>query len=176
VPIVAMTAHAMTGDRERCVEAGMDGYLSKPLRQDELLSTLDGFYAQLRPETDTPVQPTASEPSSLDGQTLLANFSGNRSLVGEVIDVFVTDGPKLVTLIEDAAARRDREALAAAAHALKGSVGLFVTNGAYESARRVERAAKKGELDGINVLCAELAAEMARLVPELRRFRETLKA
>ena len=98
------------------------------------------------------------------------------TLVGDVIDVFVDGRARPRDKDRDATARRDCKAVAAAAHALKGSIGLFATDGAYESTRRVERAAKKGELDGINVLCAELAAEMARLVPELRQFRETLKA
>jgi PAS domain S-box-containing protein len=159
VPIVAMTAHAMTGDRERCLHAGMDGYVSKPLRPDELIATVDGLFTGM-PVSETSQRGTAS---SLDAPSLLAAFGGNRKLLREVIDVFLSDSPKLVSNIRLAIDTRDANALAASAHAIKGSIGLFVQGAAYEQARRLEQAAKRGNLAGAVGLRAELEAEVAEL-------------
>src|SRR4029077_14101488 len=99
VPIVAMTAHAMTGDRERCLAEGMDAYLSKPLRPEDLLATIDGLL--LRPATSQEprsdrspqrVETTATGPS-IDGAALLADFGGNSALMADVIRVFFSVGP-----------------------------------------------------------------------------------
>ncbi len=177
VPIVAMTAHAMSGDRERCIEAGMDGYLSKPLRLDELAATVDGISG--RSGTTVTAQPASDVVSvasgALDRLGVLASFGGNRALVGDVIDVFLVDGPGLLAKIGEATARRDCKAVAAAAHALKGSIGLFARAGAYESTRRLERAALSGNLEDLSPMSSELSSAMAQLLPELRQFRETLK-
>ena len=159
VPIVAMTAHAMTGDRERCLQAGMDGYVSKPLRPDELIDTVDGLFTGM-PVSETSQRGTAS---SLDTPSLLAAFGGNRKLLREVIDIFLCDSPKLVSDIRLAIDARDANALAASAHAIKGSIGLFVQGAAYEQARRLEQAAKSGNLAGAVGARADLEVEVAEL-------------
>jgi two-component system sensor histidine kinase/response regulator len=182
VPIVAMTAHAMTGDRERCLEAGMDAYVSKPLRLDELLAAIDGLFAKGAPADVASGFPpslrfgeagTAAEPV-LDGPTLLADFGGNRKVLGEVIDVFLADSPNLMTAIQRAVEGRHAAALASSAHALKGSVGLFVQQGAYQTARRLERAAMSGDLTGVEEACDELASDMAGLRTRLGDLRKQL--
>jgi PAS domain S-box-containing protein len=177
VPILAMTAHAMTGDRERCLEAGMDGYLSKPLRPDELLAALENLFLAERPAEGThPADAgSANAPAQVDGAGLLAGFSGNRALLGDVIDVFLVDSSTMLNAIREAVARSDRSALASSAHALRGSVGLFAAKDAYETARRLERAAKSGDVAGLGPVCAELEGQVIRLCAELRDFRETLK-
>src|SRR5262249_45179004 len=148
VPIVAMTAHAMTGDRERCLEAGMDGYVSKPLRPDQLLATVDALATSSKPSVPSdgvsasPPPPDASaslaqapdgrgggsrvlvDRPSLNGDTLLAGFGGNKKVLREVIDMFLVDGPELMSAVHRALQAGDGPALAASAHALKGSVGL----------------------------------------------------
>ena len=163
IPIVAMTAHAMAGDREQCFAAGMDAYVSKPLRLDKLLAVVDGFFASA----------TLARPV-LDAPTLLAGFGGNRTVLAEVIDMFLVDGPRLTAAIRQAAEQGDGRRLASSAHALKGSVGLFGEQGAYETARRLEQMGKSGDLTGAAESCAALEREMEVLLASLAELRKDL--
>jgi PAS domain S-box-containing protein len=198
VPIIAMTAHAMTGDRERCLEAGMDGYVSKPLRPDQLLATVDALATSSKPAdgsdgaSGVPPSPKASvglaaapdgreggaggavDRSSLNADTLLAGFGGNKKVLREVIDMFLVDGPELMNAVERAHQAGDGPALAASAHTLKGSVGLFVQSGAFETARLIERTAKAGALQNLGALYASLDAELTTLCAALRALRQQL--
>ena len=177
VPIVAMTAHAMTGDRERCLAAGMDGYVAKPLRPTELFAAIESLLAPPRAERHArssarPDQPRASQ--TLDAGTLLAGFGGNRKLLGEVIDLFLADTPRILDEARAALVRADAAALAESAHALKGSIGLFLQAGAYDAARRLETDARAGKLAGIDMTLAELDEEARRLSDDLRALSNSL--
>jgi len=191
VPIVAMTAHAMTGDRERCLEAGMDAYVSKPLRPDELLATVDAVVTSavspdaeprtfdvvsgdlVRQNPDTTSAGQAPD-AGLNEAALVAGFGGNRQVLREVIDIFLVDGPHLLSAVQHAQQAGDEKALAASAHALKGSVGLFVQTGAFETARQLERTARAGDLSESGPLCASLEADMRVLDSALRGLRSRL--
>jgi CheY-like chemotaxis protein len=163
IPIVAMTAHAMTGDREHCLAAGMDAYVSKPLRLDELLAVVDGLFTSV----------TQARPF-LDPPTLLSAFGGNRKMLAEVIDIFLVDSPELTRAIRQAAVQGDGQRLASSAHALKGSAGLFGKEGAYETARRLEQLGKSGDLTGVGEACTELEREMDALCATLAELRKDL--
>jgi HPt (histidine-containing phosphotransfer) domain-containing protein len=108
------------------------------------------------------------------GRSLLDSFGGNSRLLGEVIDVFVQDAPRLAAQMKDAAVQGDRQALASTAHALKGSPGLFSKGGPYERASRLVQAARAGELSGVLAECNEAETEVAELIKDLVEYRNTL--
>ncbi|MCS6859992.1 MAG: response regulator [Abditibacteriales bacterium] len=161
LPIVAMTARAMTGDRERCLAAGMDGYVAKPLQPRELFEALEAASHQpvLPAANDTPA-PEASPPAPqdiIDRAAILARVDGNVELLREIVSLFLNDCPRLMNEVHQAAARRDGQALERAAHALKSAVSLFNAEAAFEAALRLETIAHDVEVGAPASPCVEEA-------------------
>ena len=168
-----MTAHAMATDREACLQAGMDGYVSKPIRLEELLAAVDGLDGA--PGAPAPL-PLPLPKRSTATAALLANFGGDPVLLGEVVQMVLADSPVTEREVQRSVASGDTAAVAAGAHALKGTVGLFVQAGAYEAAADLERAARQGEVDLIESAAARLTTEMTALRRQLETLLEELKS
>ena len=147
VPILAMTAHAVKGDRERCLSVGMDGYLSKPIRIEELRMAI----TQLEHATSTsePYRSKEELRFTAIGQidSLLHGVMGDRVLLAEMAELWLLDSDKQISQIQIGLERGDSQMIQRAAHALKGSVGPFQAGAVYEAARELEVLAKKGNLD-----------------------------
>jgi signal transduction histidine kinase/CheY-like chemotaxis protein len=174
VPVVAMTAHAMEGVRERCLAAGMDGYVSKPIRDRELW----GAIAAVVPagvgqvfEPDEPRsqagKPDLPEPPTddmvLDRESALGRVGGNLDLLRQLAGVFREDCARLVPEVREALARGDAAGLREAAHTLKGMVGFFAAPAATVAARRLEQLGEQGQLDGSEEVLATLVREIERV-------------
>jgi PAS domain S-box-containing protein len=168
IPIIAMTAHAMKGDRERCLAAGMDGYTSKPIRIRELEQAIAQLVSPSKP-AEGPL-PQETQEDVIDGAALLAGVDGNRRLLRELVRLFLADCPLRLRGIKEAVRRGDAEALRIEAHTLKGSIGNFAAKQALAAAQRLEVMGRDGDLDKAGAACIALESQLARLTEALRKL------
>ena len=169
VPIMAMTAHAMKGDRERCLAAGMDGYTSKPIRIGELENAITQLVSPSK-SAEPPVPEETRRDGFIDRAALLAGVDGNRRLLRDLVRLFLADYPQRLAEIKEAIRRGDAEALRIAAHTLKGSVGNFAAKSPFEAAQRLEIMGRDRDLDNASEACMTLESELARLTEVLRKL------
>jgi PAS domain S-box-containing protein len=169
IPIVAMTAHAMKGDRERCLAAGMDAYTSKPIRMRELERAIAEVISP-PDSTKGPVPVSDQAEGKIDHAALLAGVDGNLRLLREMVRLFLADYPQHLAAIKKAIDRRDALGLEKAAHTLKGSLGNFAAKHAFAAAQQLETMARKGELDAASAVSVTLESELAHLTEELRNL------
>ena len=162
VRIVAMTAHAMNGDRERCVAAGMDGYVSKPLDPRMLFSIV---------EDDTPAAPAAAATASTFNRTAaLERVDGDEALLSDVIGVFLDDCPVRLKAIKAAVDGRQAEAIRIEAHALKGAAGNLSATSLFDAAEILERVGAESRLDAAEAAWRCLSIAATEVLTTLRRF------
>jgi signal transduction histidine kinase/CheY-like chemotaxis protein len=151
--IVAMTARALEGDRERCLDAGMDDYVAKPVDADHLFDILERV--------------TVEGDRVVFGAALLERAGGDAALQQRIAGLFLDHVPQGRTRLREALARGDAAAAAESAHWLKGAVGNFPAPAATEAAARVEKLARAGDLEAAALACATLDAELDRLAAAL---------
>jgi len=166
IPIIAMTAHAMKGDRERCLEVGMDGYVSKPIQAHELYQAIENI-AHALGETGAGANEDGNTDEVIDRAAALARVDGEIEFLMELIELFLEDCPKILSEMQTALARLDGQALAAAAHTMKGAVGNFSARAAADAALRLETLARNGNLTQAQEAYAALEREIERLKPAL---------
>jgi CheY-like chemotaxis protein len=153
IPIVAITANAMKGDREVCLAAGMDGYIAKPINRQELFEVIENM--SIIRELDTEV--------AFDGSL----FDGDPDFLAEIVNLFLQTYPALLSEIENAVSTKDALALGRAAHTMKGAVANFGAKAVVDQAKALEMMGKSGDLACADDAAQSLRALMNKLVPQL---------
>ncbi|MBI3890964.1 MAG: response regulator [Candidatus Wallbacteria bacterium] len=167
VKILAMTAHSLAGDRERCLEAGMDGYLAKPIGSRELCAAVEaGTEIAQRPFAEA----APPEVFVLDMPSILARVDGDLDLLRDMARAHVRICPGLVAELTKALDEGDGAIATRAAHRLKGTISLFCANSVYSTALKLETLTREGSLAQARALCPQLESEIGRLNEALTRI------
>jgi PAS domain S-box-containing protein len=162
IPIIATTASAMKEDKERCLQAGMDAYISKPIERELLFETIDMLTGY-----STDAKPGGAEVQSCDPVfdvvAVLDSLDGDSELLREVAGIFLAQCPKHMEKIHGAISNQDPELLARGAHGLKGSAANLLAQGVVEAAHKLEEIGRAGSMAGSGEALATLEEELGKL-------------
>jgi PAS domain S-box-containing protein len=163
VPIIAMTAHAIKGDRERCLDAGMDAYISKPIDSEKLFEAIETLTHKVGDSKNV-----VADSAAVDTTLLLKAFDGDWAFLQEIVEVFLSDYPKLMDDLRRANAQGDCDLLLRSAHSLRGMLRNFQADAAAEVAFEIEAKAKAENFDDVRTKIDQLTDRITEVDKILR--------
>ncbi len=165
LPIIAMTAHALKGDRERCLGAGMDNYVAKPIRAEELFQAIETIFSDYQQYS-----PAAGPREVVNWGEALKTAQGNQNLLKSLMEAALVEFPQRMAAIRNAVAGGNQADLRLAAHTLRGSLRYFGANQASEYAAKLEDMGRKGEIEESEAVLDNLEAEIAEVTSMLADY------
>jgi CheY-like chemotaxis protein/HPt (histidine-containing phosphotransfer) domain-containing protein len=173
IPIIAMTAHAMQGDRDKCLEVGMDDYVSKPVSPQALAEVLEKWLprktgAKVEPAPVTPDKgpiPAMSEAEMpvFDRASMMDRMMGDAELAQTVVEGFIEDMPRQISALRGYVEAGDVKGAERSAHTIKGASAIVSGEALRLTAVEIEKAAKAGDMEAVKAWIAELESEFDRL-------------
>lgn len=173
-PIIAMTAHAMAADRQRCLEAGMDEYISKPFRAKELIALIENLMVN-RTGDSTSLPSQQSKPLTdvfIDWNEAFETVGGDRKLLKELLDVFLAEKDTMLNQMQTGIAEQDLDVLRRVAHSLKGTFSHLGVRGLAKTAETIEQL-DKSDSERAASLVDELRSGIQQLTLEFQRFKNS---
>lgn len=172
LPIVALTAHALSGERERCLSHGMSGYLAKPFKAHELFATVEGWAEMIAPQSEPArVSPVAPPPVDLDAFRQEMRDAGAEAAVDSILDTFVHTAQDRIAALAVAFETGSARDIDRAAHAFKSAAGTIGAKGLAALLQQIETAGKAGDVAGARVLRQQFEHESHTVLEHLRSAR-----
>jgi signal transduction histidine kinase/CheY-like chemotaxis protein/HPt (histidine-containing phosphotransfer) domain-containing protein len=177
-PVIALTANAMKGDEQRCLEAGMDGYLTKPVRRAQLLDTVDRWIG--RPNAGDNDRPSPAEPSAtpapisdrvMDTETAVDEF-GDAETVKLVAKQLIDNVEEQLRTIRESIVRQDRERIRREAHAIKGGAATMEAVALSRAAAHLEQLSPDGSEKSLNAGCSAIEDQFSRFRDFISQWKE----
>ena len=170
IPIIAMTAHALSDDKERCLEAGMDGYLSKPVSSQAIAEMIGEFFA-VEGVLEKPTAPEVNASASTwNPDIALGRLDGDEELLRELVEIFLEESPKQLAAMQQAIEKGDPKKIESMAHTLKGELGYLGLPDAALKARDLESMGREHRLQNTSDVFPAFQAEISSVAAGMRDF------